>query len=449
MTPHRPGDSRWRRGFVLGTAACAGLIAAGLAATAPTTARAEPQPETLAPEVADAPQTASRAALPPKPRARPRLEQAVVQIERGDTLASALGRAGIDAGDAYRAAHKLDRVAEVGDLRPGQRVRLRLGGEPGEPVLKRLRLHASAERTAIVERTESGGFTAEAEARELTTRTHGVTGTIRQSLFAAGRRHQVPPKVMLTVIHKLSYRVDFQRDLREGARFELVYDTQVTPAGNRAAVGLLRYAAVERDGETLEMYRFDDGSPTDSYYTQDGKSVRRLLMRTPLNGARISSGFGMRKHPISGYTKMHEGVDFGAPRGTPIYAAGKGVVRRAEWNGGYGRYVEIAHPGPFRTAYGHMARFADGVEPGTRVTQGEIVGYVGNSGRSTGPHLHYEIQKHGEAVNPRDLDLPTGHTLSGEARERFEARVAEIDRLRDELTGETRVAQACERGDGC
>ncbi|SDF91373.1 Murein DD-endopeptidase MepM and murein hydrolase activator NlpD, contain LysM domain [Limimonas halophila] len=353
-----------------------------------------------------------------------------------------LQRAGIGVSEAYQAARQLQDVYDASALSPGQAVHLRFGGSYQDRRLRRLKLRASAETNAAVVRTDEGGFAARTTKRDLKRRVHAAEGTIRSSLFAAGRRHEVPPKLMITVIRKLSYLVDFQRDLREGDGFEVLYATDTGPDGKRARVGPLLYASVERRGEQLEMYRFDAEGTGVTYFNSEGKSVRRLLMRTPLNGARISSGYGMREHPMLGYSRMHEGVDFAASRGTPIYAAGDGVVRYAGRNGGYGNYVKLDHRDPFTTAYGHMQRVADGVRPGAHVNQGEVIGYVGNTGRSTGPHLHYEILKHGEPVNPRSLDLPTGYELTGQELKAFKQRVAEIDRMRERRGEPTRVAQA-------
>jgi len=378
----------------------------------------------------------------PRPRERPTIRRASLTVERGDTLMEVLKRAGIEPGEAYRAARNLADVYDVGALSPGQAIHLRFGGSYRDRRLERLKLRASADTDAAVVRTNDGGFTARTAKRELKRRIHRAEGEIRSSLFAAGRRHEVPPELMLTVIHKLSYLVDFQRDLHEGDDFELLYRTDADPDGERARVGPLLYAAVERRGEQLEMYRFEADDTGVTYFNPEGKSVRRLLMRTPINGARISSGYGVREHPILGYSRKHEGVDFAASRGTPIYAAGDGVVRYAGRNGGYGNYVRIEHREPFTTAYGHMRRVADGVAPGAQVNQGEVIGYVGNTGRSTGPHLHYEIRKHGNAVDPRSLDLPTGHELHGDELAAFEERVAEIDRMREQAEEPTRVAQA-------
>jgi len=422
-------------------------LSGGVASAAPADQVAQP-PETPPRKRMRAQAGADDSTIPPPPE-RPAIERATLTVESGDTLMEVLRRAGIGVSEAYRAARQLQDIYDVSALSPGQAVHLRLGGDYQARHLRRLKLQASADMNAAVVRTDDGGFAARTSRRELTRHVHRADGAIRDSLFAAGRRHEVPPKLMLKVIHKLSYLVDFQRDLREGDDFELLYTTETGPDGERARVGPLLYASVERRGETLEMYRFDAEGTNVAYFNPEGESMRRLLMRTPLNGARISSGYGMREHPILGYSRMHEGVDFAASHGTPIYAAGDGVVRYAGRNGGYGKYVKLDHRDPYTTAYGHMRRFADGIRPGAHVNQGEVIGYVGSTGRSTGPHLHYEIRRHGKPVNPRSLELPTGYELAGDDLAAFEQRMAEIDRMRERHGAPTRVAKAsCGEGDG-
>ncbi len=381
-------------------------------------------------------------------------ERRVLEVERGDTLITLLQEAGLSGGEAFRAVSELESVYTPSKLRPGQEIRIALATPAGSdsagaaPKLDSLRLRASAERDVTLARGADGDFTAQTVRRELTRTVARARGTIESSLMRAAGRTDVPMKPLLKVIRGFSYAVDFQRDLRRGNGFEVVYERFRDPEGKIAKVGDLLYAALETRGDRLEMYRFERANGDVDYFNAKGESVRRLLMRTPINGARLSSGYGMREHPILGYSKMHEGVDFAAPQGTPIFAAGNGRIEHAGWNGGYGRFVRIDHSKGFSTAYGHMARLANGIQPGTHVSQGDVIGYVGSTGRSTGPHLHYEIRKHGEPVNPRNLDLPTGYELTGDALARFKTVKARID-ARRKGDAETRVAEAgCSASDG-
>ena len=387
--------------------------------------------------------------------ARNRVQRTSVTVSPGDTLIQLLRQTGLSAREAFLAVQELQTVYSPRKLRPGQSIQLALlhddTAAQADPRLKRLNLRADAETDVAVARTADGGFEAEKRARDLSRQVTGVTAEIDSSLFAAAQDSGVPAKVVLQLIQQYSYAVDFQRDLHAGDQVELVYERFLQADGGVAKTGPLLYAALEVQGERLEIYRYTPETGETGYFAPNGESVRRLLMRTPIDGARLSSSYGMRNHPIEGYTRMHEGVDFAAPTGTPIYAGGSGVVERIGYNGGYGNYIEIDHGHGFLTAYGHMRGFKSGLNRGDRVAQGEVIGYVGNTGQSTGPHLHYEIHRNGEPVNPRALDLPTGRTLTGADLDRFKAAIAEIDRLRKRMPDAgTRVAQIdCPQGDGC
>jgi murein DD-endopeptidase MepM/ murein hydrolase activator NlpD len=374
----------------------------------------------------------------------------VLEVESGDTMITLLQDAGVSGREAFKAVTALKTVYEPRKLHPGQDVRVALAPTESDGPsrhLAELRLRASAERDVAVERTADGGFTARDLPRDLAREIARATGTIESSLMRAAERRGVPMQPLLTVIQRFSYAVDFQRDLRKGNGFEVVWEHYRDAKGNVAKLGKVLYAALETRDAPLAMYRFERDNGHVDYFNAEGESVRRLLMRTPINGARLSSGYGMREHPILGYSRMHEGLDFAAPHGTPIKAAGKGRIDVAGWKGGYGRYIRIDHARGFTTAYGHMKGFAEGIDDGAWVSQGDIIGYVGSTGNSTGPHLHYEIRKGGEPVNPRDLDLPTGYRLKGEELARFKDVKARIDRQRARMGDDTRVAKADCSGD--
>jgi murein DD-endopeptidase MepM/ murein hydrolase activator NlpD len=214
--------------------------------------------------------------------------------------------------------------------------------------------------------------------------------------------------------------VDFQRDVRKGDGFELVYEQDVMKSGEIARNGRILFAAFDTRFGPKAYYHFTPEDGRADHFDAKGHSARRLLMRTPINGARLSSGFGKRRHPILGYTRMHNGVDFAAPTGTPILAAGDGRIDRASWYGGYGRFVRIEHANGYKTAYAHLSRYGPGIKKGVRVKQGQVIGYLGSSGLATGPHLHYEVLKDGRRINPRSLRAPTGKILEGAELEAFQ-----------------------------
>ena len=248
-------------------------------------------------------------------------------------------------------------------------------------------------------------------ARQLQRVALGAEGRIDNNLSTAARDAGLPMSVLVEMIRIFSFDVDFQRELQSGDSFEVLYEALFEDDGSLAKTDGVLYASLTLSGERLDMYNFTPQSGHDDFFDRKGQSVRKTLMRTPIDGARLSSRFGMRKHPVLGYSRQHKGVDFAAPRGTPIYAAGDGVIESAGRNGGYGKYLRIRHNSTYKTAYGHMTRIAKGMRRGKRVRQGQIIGYVGSTGRSTGPHLHYEVLRSGRQVNPLKIKLPSGEKL--------------------------------------
>jgi murein DD-endopeptidase MepM/ murein hydrolase activator NlpD len=230
------------------------------------------------------------------------------------------------------------------------------------------------------------------------------------------------------LIKPFSYDVDFQRDIQPGDRFEVLYERMVDEQGRAIRNGDVLAATLVVGGRSLTLYRFDD-----DWFDPNGKSVRKALLQTPIEGARLTSGFGARRHPLLGYTKMHKGVDFGAPTGTPIMAAGDGVVEKADWFSSYGKYVRIRHNGTYSTAYAHMSRI--NVRAGQKVKQGQVIGAVGTTGRSTGPHLHYEVLVNNKQVNPKSIKLPVGRTLAAAELKKFRQTVAQVEKQVASLRG--------------
>ena len=367
--------------------------------------------------------------------------ETVVRLQPGDTLIELLTGAGADRVEAHNAVEALRPLYNPRALRAGQEVKLALGNTGEQIYLNALEIVADVDRTVVVERTGDGSYAAREDVVKLTALPRLAGAEIDSSLYLAAQDAKVPANIIVELIRAFSYSVDFQREIQPGDAFEVLYDTMVDPAGQPLKAGEMRYAALRLGGKMKELYRFEvpsDGSV--DYFVRDGYSVKRMLMRTPVDGARLSSGFGKRRHPILGYNKMHKGVDFAAPTGTPIMAAGDGTIDMAGRNGGYGNYIRIRHNGTFSTAYAHMHRFAKGMSRGARVRQGQIIGYVGSTGRSTGPHLHYEILMNGKQVNPMGVRVPVGRELAGKDLKAFKALVAEIDRQRGQIEDELRVA---------
>jgi murein DD-endopeptidase MepM/ murein hydrolase activator NlpD len=347
-------------------------------------------------------------------------------IKRGDTLARALTTAGADNLTAHNAALALGKLTDLRRLKPGQELTLRF--DRATDLLTEVRLKESVERTVYARAAGEGLFEGDEERVVFEKSLVRARGVIDDSLFLAAGRAGLEHEVTAELIRMFSFDVDFQRGIHPGDGFELTYERFLSDDGAVAKTGRILKATLIRQGKPLTYYRFHpEGETHPDYFNARGQSARKTLMQTPIDGARISSGYGKRRHPILGYTKMHKGVDFAARSGTPIMAAGDGVVEAIGWNGGYGRYIRLRHNGTYKTAYAHMKSFRRGLKKGASVKQGQIIGYVGTSGRSTGPHLHYEVLKNGRQVNPRSIKLPTGIKLAGARLKAFESHRSALD----------------------
>ena len=259
-----------------------------------------------------------------------------------------------------------------------------------------------------------------------------VKNVITNNLYNSATEKNIEPNIIIEFARVFGFEVDFQRDIRKGDWFEIYYEKFEDDNGKVRDTGKIIYASMFVNGEEINLYNFKYKQHED-YYDIKGKSITKSLMKTPINGARLSSSFGMRKHPILGYNKMHRGTDFAAPSGTPIMASGSGTVTRARWCGGGGNCIKIKHNSSYETVYAHLKAFAKGIKEGRKVKQGQIIGYVGSTGLSTGPHLHYEVIVNGKKVNSQRLKLPSGKTLKGQEREEFELKRIKIDLKLSEL----------------
>ena len=255
---------------------------------------------------------------------------------------------------------------------------------------------------------------------------------ISQSLYKTAIDLKIQPNIIIEFARIYGFQVDFQRDIRKNDNFQIMYEVFEDDSGKIFETGDIIFADLKLSGVNNSLYYFDKKG-SKGHYDKNGKSVKKPLMKTPINGARLSSAFGMRKHPIDGYNKMHRGTDFAALMGTPIMASGSGIVIRARWCGGGGNCIKIKHNSTYETIYAHMKNFARNIKEGTRVKQGQIIGYVGSTGKSTGPHLHYEVVKNGKKINSQKLKLPSGKILKGQERKIFEVIKIKLDVLKSEL----------------
>ncbi|MDC3152275.1 M23 family metallopeptidase [Pelagibacteraceae bacterium] len=253
-----------------------------------------------------------------------------------------------------------------------------------------------------------------------------IKNNIDSSLYSAAIEAGIEPNIIIEFARIYGFEIDFQRDIRKGDTFEIFYEKFLDDNNIVRDTGKIIYAHMNINNREINLYNYNDKNEI-GYYDISGKSIVKSLMKTPINGARLSSSFGMRKHPILGFNKMHRGTDFAAPTGTPIMASGSGTVTRARWCGGGGNCVKIRHNSTYETIYAHMSKFARGIKEGRKVKQGQVIGYVGSTGLSTGPHLHYEVVVNGKKVNSQKLKLPSGKILKNEAREKFELERIKID----------------------
>jgi murein DD-endopeptidase MepM/ murein hydrolase activator NlpD len=356
------------------------------------------------------------AGVPQSPVNGDTLTRVTLTVSDGKTLTAVLASADVTMNDAQAAVEAARKVYDPRKLKAGQIVTIAFkpGISPASAAFQGFEIQADSSHLVTVERTQ-GGFSAGQMVLPVKTETHAVHGVIHNSLVESAEAAGLPYAITASLIRAFSYDVDFQREIQPDDRFKVLYTTQVGAAGQignaGGRTGDVLYAELILSGKVHAIYgvRRDDG--TIDYFTRDGKSIKKGLLKTPVDGARLTSGFGMRMHPILGFTRMHKGVDFGVPTGTPIYAAGDGVIEFSGWAGGYGRFIKIRHNQHMETAYGHMSRLAATV--GEQVHQGEIIGYVGMTGDATGPHLHYEVVKDGAQVNPITVTVPVNNGLEG------------------------------------
>lgn len=367
------------------------------------------------------------------------------RVESGDTLMGMLLEAGVERLTAHKAIKAMEPVFDPRHMRPGHVVNIRFNPDerhhPDDTLdFVGFDFEPSAGVRVVVLPSEEAeyGFRADEQKAVLDREVVRFGGPITASLYQSAIEAGVSDGALGDMIHILSYDIDFQRDIRVGDSFEIMYERFNTADGDHVRDGRVLFAALTNGGRRLTAYAFETDEGHWDYFDENGHGVRKPLMRTPIDGARLSSSYGMRRHPILGYSRMHSGVDFAAPTGTPIFAAGDGVVNYAGRKGGYGNYIQIRHNGEFSTAYAHLSRMH--VRNGERVKQGEVIGRVGSTGMSTGPHLHYEIIRNGKKVNPMGVRFQPAVKLAGAQLDRFQDSRREIETLYASLREVTEIA---------
>lgn len=372
----------------------------------------------------------------------------IFTLRSGDLLYNVLLSAGFNHVDIVRLSRQL-RKKRV-KFYPGQKITVNYDKEyifeipdefKAEPIypqyntstkdfkIKWVKFMKTPETEVTLSRQENDHFDFQKRQIELVKKSHYHTGEINESVFVDMIK-TVSPNILVQYISLFSFDLDFQRDIRKGDKFAVLYESFYDKAGNFVKDGQILYLSLKG----YEYYGFNDKSRMMGYYDKNGKNIRKSILKTPINGARLSSPFGYRRHPILGYSKLHTGVDFAAPRGTPIFAGGDGVITKRQRYGSYGNYIRIKHNATYSTAYAHMSKFRRGFRVGSRVKQGQVIGYVGTTGRSTGPHLHYEVLKNGRHVNPNSVPRIGGKKIRGETLAKFRAKKSEIDSLISDLS---------------
>lgn len=345
-------------------------------------------------------------------------KEAVFQLKSGEGIGKLLRRAGYSQRDIAQSIAALTGKTSLRSLQIGLKFTIAENG---------FVFSTGGGRDLYTLRNPDGGWISLTAIRPVETYLAFANGTIDSSIYKAAANADVPENILHEYIRIMGYSVDFQREIRPGDTFEMLYERKLDVLTGEEVGNQLHYVSLRLSGNDLSFYSYDGAEKGAGWYNKDGESAARTLIRTPIAGARLSSSYGMRKHPVNGYNAMHKGVDFSAPTGTPIIAAGSGVVKKAGWLGSYGRYIQIRHNGTYSTAYAHMSRIAKGITPGARVQQGQIIGYVGSSGRSTGAHLHYEILVNNRKVNPMTVSLPTGEKIDPNLLEGFSRKVALVN----------------------
>ena len=367
-----------------------------------------------------------------------------VSVLRNETLSSVLDRIGAPRAEANSAVFAASQLLDLRSMRPGDDVTAWLETDDAGAVrLTGISLRPEAGTQVLVSLGADGTWTPHELKAKLSSGINYISADVDQSIYQVATALGAADQQVVDFAEIFGYDVDFQREVHPGDHFGMLYETFEDERGQQVKTGNVLMAEMDGAALTKTFYRF---MPTDDgvvdYFDETGQSAKKFLMKTPINGARLSSGFGNRKHPILGYTKLHKGTDFAAPTGTPIYAAGNGVIKSYGPNGTFGNYAKIEHANGYTTAYAHMSRFAKGIKRGSHVKQGQVIGYVGTTGRSTGPHLHYEVYVSGKPVNAMTLKLPTGRKLEGDMLEQFKLERARIEALRDHEIMEQQIARA-------
>ena len=338
-------------------------------------------------------------------------------LKDGDTLTSVLKKTKLTSREIDQLISSTIDKINVNKLKIGTRIEIISYLKDSEKTVKEIIIYPDVENKINISKVKDN-FIVEKDIKTLFSKNKFYEVKIDKSIYSSLKQVEVPDNIIMEFVQLFSFDIDFQRDIRNGNSLKIMFDQYYDKYDNVVKTGSIYFAEINLLSSSYELYRFKSQNMIE-YFNAEGKSATKALMKTPINGARLSSGFGMRKHPILGYNKKHQGVDFAAPTGTPIMAAGTGHIEFVGNNGGAGKYIRIKHLNGYKTSYSHLSKYASGIKKNVRVTQGQTIGYVGNTGLSTGPHLHYEVIYNGERINPMKMKLPSGKKLEGENLKNF------------------------------
>ena len=362
----------------------------------------------------------------------PRYKNIDHKISSGETFDKILNNYSIPKEEINQIKKKLNSDYNINNLQQSLEIKITIDQSNNKKITSFLFPVSRTEKIQLTRNLDNNLFEKKIIITNLNKKVVFKEGKITQSLYKTAIDLKVQPNVIIEFARIYGFQVDFQRDIRKNDNFQIMYEVFEDDDGKIFETGNIIFADLKLSGKNNALYYFEKKG-SEGHYDENGKNVEKALMKTPINGARLSSAFGMRKHPIDGFNKMHRGTDFAAPMGTPIMASGSGLITRARWCGGGGNCIKIKHNSTYETIYAHMKNFARGIKEGIRVKQGQIIGYVGSTGKSTGPHLHYEVVVNGKKVNSQKLKLPSGKTLKGKERKMFEVEKIKLDVLKSEL----------------
>jgi len=360
----------------------------------------------------------------------PRFKKISHKVQEGETFNNILREYSLSKKDISTINNKISKKVNLNRLNPNQKIYFTID-QTDNSVKDFIFQISSKERVILTKDSKEGIFNQEIILTKLKKKIIYSENIILQSLYKSALEKKIPSGIIIEFARIYGFQIDFQRDLRKQDKFQIMYEIFIDENKKIIEAGNILFANLILSGQNNTLYYFDK-KESQGHYDKNGKSIQKALMKTPINGARLSSPYGMRKHPIDGFNKMHRGTDFAAPIGTPIMASGSGVVKKASWCGGGGNCIVIKHNSTYQTIYAHMSKFAKGIRGGIRVKQGQTIGYVGSTGKSTGPHLHYEVLINGKRVNSQTLKLPSGKILKGEERKLFETKKIKLNVLKSE-----------------